>query len=131
MAAHTSHGPSEDSKMMQKQRGILADSCVSELLARGIDVTDAKYSCTDLFGSLTGAALMDAIYEKFGAGEHDIAWFSETGKDADGKPVLVRNIVRSELSRPIQEATATTYKQRLYKEGLSQLASGNLFTNGI
>lgn len=107
-------------------KGLLIDNTVSELLQKGIDPSDAKWSCQDLFGNLSGAALLDAIYEKFGCGEKDISWFSEGGKDANGKPILIRNIVRSDLSRPIQESTATTYKQRLYKEGLSQLASGHL-----
>ena len=109
-----------------KKDGLLTDSTVAKLLEKGVDVTESKYTCQDLFGSLSGAALLDAIYDKFGAGEHDIEWFTPAGKDSEGKITMARTIVRSDLSRPIQESTASTYKQRLYKEGLSQLASGSL-----
>ncbi|CAK8992116.1 unnamed protein product [Durusdinium trenchii] len=50
-----------------------------------------------LFGDLEGAVLLDQIF---------------------------KTVIRSELSRPIQESTCEAYKARIYKEGLSQLASG-------
>eukprot|EP00435_Cladocopium_sp_Y103_P053958 s1602_g17.t1 len=105
-----------------RKAGLLDNVTVAQLLDKGINVADSKYSCEDLFGSLTGAALLDAIYDKFGAGEHDVAWY--TSASDGGKPI--RNVVRSSLSRPIQESTCANYMQRMYKEGLSQLASGHL-----
>ena len=117
-----SGGGSGPEGLAVKKKGLLDNATVAQLLEKGINAADAKYSCEDLFGSLTGAALLDAIYDKFGAGEHDVAWYTKPGDG--GKPF--RNVVRSSLSRPIQESTCANYMQRMYKEGLSQFASGHL-----
>ncbi|CAK9107954.1 unnamed protein product, partial [Durusdinium trenchii] len=116
---------SRTSKSKEQERhgakGLLDDRTPAQLLIQGIDVSDgSKYTCKDLFGDLTGASLMDAIWEKFGVGEQDVEWFYKT----DGGE-QARTIMRSPLSRQIQESTCSEYMQRLYREGLSQLASGD------
>ena len=120
---------SRTSKSKEQERhgakGLLDDRTPAQLLIQGIDVSDgSKYTCKDLFGDLTGASLMDAIWEKFGVGEQDVEWFYKT----DGGE-QARTIMRSPLSRQIQESTCSEYMQRLYREGLSQLASGCLVFN--
>ncbi|CAE7915124.1 unnamed protein product, partial [Symbiodinium sp. KB8] len=100
--------------------GVLSRYTVAQCMARGIDVSDAKYSTVDLFGpSLTGAAYLEAVWKAFGEEECDVPWYTERG---DGNKV--RNVQRSPLSRPIQNSTASAYMHRILKEGLSQLASG-------
>ncbi|CAE6928852.1 unnamed protein product, partial [Symbiodinium sp. KB8] len=100
--------------------GVLSRYTVAQCMARGIDVSDAKYSTVDLFGpSLTGAAYLEAVWKAFGEEECDVPWYTERG---DG--TKVRNVQRSPLSRPIQNSTASAYMHRILKEGLSQLASG-------
>ena len=102
--------------------GVLSRYTVAQCMARGIDVSDGKYSTVDLFGpSLTGAAYLEAVWKAFGAEECDVPWYTERG---DG--TKVRNVQRSPLSRPIQNSTASAYMHRILKEGLSQLASGHL-----
>ena len=122
---------SRTSKSKEQERhgakGLLDDRTPAQLLIQGIDVSDgSKYTCKDLFGDLTGASLMDAIWEKPGVGEQDVEWFYKT----DGGE-QARTIMRSPLSRPIQESTCSEYMQRLYREGLSQLASGCLVFKNI
>ena len=103
-----------------QRKGLLLDKSPAELKVCGIDVSDPKYSSEDLFGTLSGSAFLDAVYGAFGVDERDIPWFftGEGGKKE-------RAIRRSPLSRPIQHSTAEAYKQRICKEGLSQLASGS------
>ena len=102
--------------------GVLSRYTVAQCMARGIDVSDHKYSTVDLFGpSLTGAAYLEAVWKAFGEEECDVPWYTER---ADG--TKVRNVQRSPLSRPIQNSTASAYMHRILKEGLSQLASGYL-----
>ena len=102
--------------------GVLSRYTVAQCMARGIDVSDAKYSTVDLFGpNLTGAAYLEAVWKAFGEEECDVPWYTERG---DGNKV--RNVQRSPLSRPIQNSTASAYMHRILKEGLSQLASGHL-----
>ena len=98
------------------RKGLLLGKTPDELKAQGIDVSDSRYTAEDLFGTLSGSSFLDAVYESFGAGEYDVSWFT-AGE---------RSIDRSPLSRPIQHATAESYKARILREGLSQLASGNI-----
>ena len=102
------------------KKGLLLSQTVAQLKVLGIDVSNPKYTCEDLFGSLSGSAFLDAVCAAFGEDERDIPWFvaGESGK-------LERTIRRSPLSRPIQHSTAEAYKHRICKEGLSQLASGH------
>ena len=109
----------EEPAEKEPPQGLLVKHSRVELLERGIDPADPKYTCEDLFGSVTGAAFLDMVYSRCGAGEHSVPWFI-TGSDGSRR----RNIFRSPMSRPIQESTANAYKQRILKEGLSQLASG-------
>ena len=100
--------------------GVLSRFTVAQCLARGIDVSDDKYSSTDLFGSrLTGAAYLEQVWKVFGVGEVNVPFFTE---NTDG--TRTRNIIRSPLSRPIQHSTAQSYMQRILREGLSQIVSG-------
>lgn len=116
--------PQLDDKMpkMAEQKGLLLNRSVAELKSHGIDASDPKFSPEDLFGSLSGSAFLDAVWGAWGADERDVPWFftAEESKQQE------RSIKRSPLSRPIQHSTAETYKTRICKEGLSQLASGDL-----
>ena len=79
------------------------------------DLYENVTNIQQLFGSLQGAALLEKCLEFYQADELDIPWFSDDG---------TRTVVRSELSRPIQEATVSRYMTRIWNEGLSQMVSG-------
>ena len=73
-----------------------------------------------LFGGLDGAPLVEKIMEFFVVEEKDhLPWFFE-----DESGAMCRSIVRSPMSRPIQERTVARYKQRVLQEGLSQRVAG-------
>ncbi|OLP38507.1 hypothetical protein AK812_SmicGene48831, partial [Symbiodinium microadriaticum] len=65
------------------------------------DVKDADLfenvtSIQQLFGNLQGAALLERCLEFYQVDEVDVPWYTSDG---------TRTVIRSELSRPIQEAT--------------------------
>ena len=84
----------------------------------GFDLYDPQISIEFLFGSLSGAALLEAILKWYQDTEMDVPWFS----DAPEGPV--RNVVRSPLSRDLQECTVAAYAERIKEEGLSQIVAG-------
>ena len=103
-------------------KGILVDKGIDDVPRLGFDLYDASqnYSVDYLFGGLDGAPLIDKIMEFFVVEEKDtLPWFFE---DASG--TMCRSIIRSPLSRPIQERTVARYKQRVLQEGLSQRVAG-------
>ena len=83
---------------------------------KACDLYENVTNIQDLFGSLQGAALLEKTLSFYQVDERDIPWYSDDGS---------RTVVRSELSRPIQQATVSRYQARIYKEGLSQMVSGH------
>ena len=101
----------------QDDKGILWGKSEKDLDRLHVDIFDPAVDFKFLFGDLRGAVLLDEIYRWYGDGEYDIPWFDLQNK---------RTIIRSPLSREIQEATCMSYKARILQEGLSQMASGSI-----
>ena len=110
MAASTATGSSNVSGVLQ---GKLIGKKPTDLL--DFDPYSPNVVISELFGELNGAALLDAIVDYYGVGTRDIPWHSSDG---------TRNLIRSPLSREIQEGTVQEYVQRILKDGLSQKVSG-------
>ena len=83
------------------------------------DPYDPSLSCEELFGSLDGGPLVDAVVEFYKDEELTVPWFTK-----DAKGVEHRSVVRSSHSRELQEDTVTAYKHRILTEGLSQRVAG-------
>ena len=96
-----------------QQSGLLSNKTRTDV--KDSDLYENVTNIQQLFGSLQGAALLEKCLEFYQADELDIPWFSDDG---------TRTVVRSELSRPIQEATVSRYMTRIWNEGLSQMVSG-------
>ena len=91
-------------------------------LPEGCDPFKASATVEELFGSLSGAQLLDSIVEFYGDGVVDFEWY---GKNSDGE--ACRALVRSPLSRNIQEGTVQAYMRKILEDGLSQAVSGKVF----
>ena len=88
--------------------------------ALDINIYDPKVKLEDLFGDLGGAALLERILLWYQESELEcLPWYSE-----DDGQAKTRNIVKSPLSRDLQESTISRYMQRIFSEGLSQVVSG-------
>lgn len=112
-----------DSKGAATAPGVLIGKSVKDVEQLGFDLYDASqnYTVDYLFGGLDGAPLIEKIMEFFAVEELDVLpWFF------DDSGSMCRTIVRSPLSRPIQERTVTRYMQRVLQEGLSQRVAGLL-----
>lgn len=68
---------------------------------------------------MKGHLLVDAVFQKWGAGTMTIPWLhSSTG---------ARNIVRDQVNRPIMESLAEAYCDRILDSGLNVDCSGECF----
>ena len=87
----------------------------------------------------TGAALLDCVLDVYGDGYLEVVpWFVTAGSSArsvdppqasgEGGPKKIRAIIRSPLSRQLQESTVECYKNRIFNESISQVAAGVLST---
>ncbi len=109
--------------------GILTGKDPKDKFNLGFDLYDEtqNYSVEYLFGGLDGAPLVDAILEWFVQEEvPHLPWFF-----TDSSGSACRTIVRSPLSRKIQERTVARYKARIFAEGLSQRVAGTGRAVGI
>ena len=88
----------------------------------GCDPFSPSVSVEELFGTLSGGPLLDKILEFFGDGLVDFQWYAVS---AEGEKV--RSLVRSPLSRSIQEGTVQAYMRKIIDDGLSQAVSGQAF----
>lgn len=105
-------------KLLDKQPGAALD----------FNLYDPHCQLEDLFGDLAGAALLERILLWYQESELDgLPWYSEDGSSKN------RNVVKSPLSRDLQESTITRYMTRIFTEGLSQVVSGKLtcFNKGM
>eukprot|EP00973_Karenia_brevis_P037113 5116653-Karenia_brevis.AAC.1 len=64
-----------------------------------------------MFGELAEQAMIDKIFETWGDGELDVAWFMNG-------PNSARNIIRHPLNRQLQEVTTESYVARMERSGL-------------
>ena len=88
-----------------------------------INIYDASLTPEDLWGADTcpsGGALLDAVLSYYGVGTQNVPWFTI------GESGQTRSIIRSPLSRELQESTVESYKQRIFNESISQVAAGDL-----
>ena len=109
--------------------GVLTGKDPKDKFNLGFDLYDESqnYSVEYLFGGLDGAPLVDAILEWFVQEEvPHLPWFF-----TDSSGSTCRTIVRSPLSRKIQERTVARYKARIFAEGLSQRVAGTGMAVGI
>ena len=90
--------------------------------ALDFDLYDGSHTIESLFGqSLSGAALLESILAWYVDTEQDVPWFA-----ADS----TRTVVRSPLSRPLQDVTVCRYMDRIRDEGLSQIVAGRAGEGG-
>ena len=83
-----------------------------------VDVWSPHGSLEQCFPGLTGAALIEKIFETYGdprAEYLDFAWFQE-----DGRPTVIAD----PCNRPLQQSTVAEYEQRLFASGLASDCSG-------
>lgn len=71
------------------------------------------------FVGLKGQLLVEAIFNKYGAGTMTIPWLNEETKE--------RNIRRDSTNRPIMESLAEAYADRILSSGLNVDCSGGGF----
>ena len=98
-------------------------------MQRGIDLFRSELSVEDLWGPAppSGAAFLEAVLSFYQDGVCDVPWFFQAAGDSQGDSTgLARAIVRSPLSREIQESTVQNYKERIFWESISQVAAGFL-----
>ena len=92
------------------------------------DAYDNSLTVEELFGSLDGGPLVDAVCEFYKDSEHTVSWFHQDARGNDQ-----RSLTRSAFSRELQEDTVSAYKTRILHEGLSQRVAGlqtTLITTG-
>ena len=98
---------------------MLAGRKPGDALPSGLNPFDPAVTIEELFGNMSGAPLLDAILEFYGDGLVDLDWYA---KDKDGS--VIRSMVRSPLSRCIQEGTVQCYMKKILDDGFSQAVSG-------
>ena len=104
------------------KKGLLQGVRPEEIAAKCIDIYNPTLTIEDLWGSEnppTGGHLLDLVLSYYQGETVDVPLYHET---ADG--VKARSVVRSPLSREIQESTVESYKQRIFRESISQVAAG-------
>lgn len=121
------------------RKGLLNGVKPENVASSGINIFDPRLSVEDLWGDetpLSGSALLDHVLMYYGDGEMDVPFFqvvnSDDSKGAHGSGSSegitsnhgVRSVVKSPLSRELQESTVECYKQRIFAESISQLAAG-------
>ncbi len=85
-----------------------------------IDPWCSSGSLEKCFPGLTGAALIEKIFDTFGdpRGEYvDFPWFQPDGRET---------VVSDPCNRPLQQSTVAEYEQRLFSSGLASDCSGPL-----
>lgn len=82
------------------------------------------------FQGLRGHLLVEAIFQKYGAGIMTIPWLNEaqggvhSGGDGRAVPVEIRNIKRDPVNRPVMESVAEAYCDRILHSGLNVDCAG-------
>ena len=106
-------------------RGLLVGVMPHEVVQRGIDLYDPELTVEDLWGPNppAGAALLEAVLSFYSDGTHDVPWYHDATQ-SNGSASRARSIVRSPLSRELQEATVQNYTDRIFRESISQVAAG-------
>ena len=97
-------------KLTGKKRGDALD----------FDPFEASLTVEELFGSLDGGPLVDAVIDFYQDSEINVPWFFQDVTSGEEQP----SVVRSPFSRELQEDTVTAYKCRIRHEGLSQRVAG-------
>lgn len=121
----------------KKEMGILRGLKPSDPAVASINIFDPSLSPEDLWGvedCPSGGALLDAVLTWYSHGTHNVPWFtyadgngSLSATNAQGHASGVqkaRSIVKSPLSRELQESTVESYKHRIFAESISQVAAG-------
>ena len=106
-------GSDPSSPSCEKRRRVSGKSSV-------VDVWSPHGSLEQRFPGLSGAALIEKIFETYGdprAEYLDFAWFQE-----DGRPTVIAD----PCNRPLQQSTVAEYEQRLFASGLASDCSGPL-----
>ncbi|CAE7539367.1 unnamed protein product [Symbiodinium sp. CCMP2592] len=108
-----------------QSRGLLEGVAPHEVIQKGIDLFDPSLTVEALWGSTppSGGALLEAVLAFYSDGCHDVPWYYNETSDG-GPSKKARSIVRSPLSRELQEATVQSYADRVIRESISQVAAG-------
>ena len=117
------------------RRGLLCGVKPEHVMTSGINIFDPKLSVEDLWGDvpLSGGALLEHVLAYYSDGELDVPFFQNVTSEDSGQrgSHRIRSVVKSPLSRELQESTVECYKQRIFTESISQLAAGYRFAHTV
>ena len=122
----------------EPRKGLLDGIRPDQAQQSGLEIYHSNLTLEDLFGEgkvPTGGALLDQVLAIYGDGHINVPWFVPAEGDSggngpeksganDGK--MIRSIVRSPLSRELQQSTVEAYKDRILAESISQVAAGRI-----
>ena len=123
-----------------QKKGLLDGIRPDQAQQSGLEIYHAGLTLEDLFGEgkvPTGGALLDQVLAIYGDGHINVPWFvcaEGSSSNAGGAPEtsggsdrkMIRSIVRSPLSRELQQSTVEAYKDRILAESISQVAAGGI-----
>lgn len=100
------------------RRGLLCGVKPEHVMTSGINIFDPKLSVEDLWGDvpLSGGALLEHVLAYYSDGELDVPFFQNVTSEDAGQSGShrIRSVVKSPLSRELQESTVECYKQRIF-----------------
>ena len=104
------------------KKGLLAGVRPEQVKAKNIDLYKPTLTVEDLWGTEntpTGGNLLDLVLAFYQDEIRDVPFYYE-----DENGCKARTMIRSPLSREIQDSTVESYKQRILRESISQVAAG-------
>lgn len=115
-----------------RSKGLLKGISPDQVASSGVNIYDPNLTVEQLWGedaALSGGALLDHVLAYYSDGQKDIPFFytpSEIpqGSESTNLPQKARAVVKSPLSRELQESTVESYKKRIFLESISQVAAG-------
>ena len=108
----------QSSPAVQKKRRVSNQNVGSSSSKAADSIWDEGGSLESVFPSLTGAALIEKIFDTYGdpRGEYlDLPWFQDDGRET---------VAANPFNRPLQQSTVAEYEQRLFDSGLASDCSG-------
>lgn len=110
------------------KKGMLVGLSPDDVAKHGINIFASELTPEDLWGPTppSGGAFLDLVLEFYGVGSHDVPFFFN-GPNGE----KLRSIERSPLSRELQEATVQEYKERIFRESISQVAAGQTLADWV
>ncbi|CAK9003978.1 unnamed protein product [Durusdinium trenchii] len=105
-----------------RSKGLLKGISPDQVASSGVNIYDPNLTVEQLWGedaALSGGALLDHVLAYYSDGQKDIPFFYTPSEIPQA-----RAVVKSPLSRELQESTVESYKKRIFLESISQVAAG-------